>query len=111
MPCRIFTKGIAMSVFRIILLFFIFFAFMCSGALVAAELYGQVVYKDGRPAGDVEISVNGEVKGRTDSSGFYSIDMDKGVYTVSVRGISKRIFLPRKGARIDFRINRGLPRN
>ena len=97
-----------MNIFRIVLLFLFLSFFLCSSAF-SAELYGQVIYKDGRPAGYVEILINDEVKSRTDNSGFYSVDLDKGVYNVSVQGISKRIFLPRKGARVDFRINRSLP--
>ncbi len=94
-----------MNIFRVVL-FFLFLSFFMYSNVFSAELYGQVVYKDGRPAGYVEILVNDKVKSRTDSSGFYSVDLEKGVYNVSVQGISKRIFLPRKGARVDFRINR-----
>lgn len=99
-----------MNISRIVLLSLFLYFFLCSSAF-SAELHGQVIYKDGRPAEYVEILINDEVKSRSDNSGFYSVDLDKGVYTIRVQGVAKKIFLSPKGARVDFRINRSLPKD
>lgn len=99
-------RGKKMNIFRIILILLCFFFWLSPNAF-SAELYGQVVYRDGRPARNVELFISGrEEPIRTDRSGFYSIELERGVYTLSIGENRKEIFLSPKGTRVDFRIDR-----
>jgi len=91
------------------LLFLIISIFWCS-TVFSAELYGQVFKRNGSPASNISVIIktDGTVIERisTSQSGYYSKDLSKGVYTVEVDGISRRIFLSSEGSRVDFRISR-----
>jgi hypothetical protein len=92
------------NILRIIIFLGSAFLFLVSNGF-AAELFGQILYRDGRPAREVNVSINGG-SARTDRSGFYSINLDPGQYSIRVAGQEKRIFHSRAGTRVDFRISR-----
>ncbi len=96
-----------MKTFRIVFLLLIMSLLFCQGAL-AAKLYGQVLYRNGWPAANVQIIV---IQGSqkidtitTNKSGFYAKELAAGEYTLKVAQKEKMIFLSPKGTRVDFRI-------
>lgn len=93
-----------MNILRTIIFLGCTFLFLCSHGF-AAELYGQILYRDGRPAREVTITIDGR-SARSDRSGFYSIDLEPGKYTIRVGSYEKRIFHSNSGTRVDFRISR-----
>lgn len=96
-----------MKIFRIVFLLLIVSLLFCQGAF-AAKLYGQVLYRNGWPAANVQIVV---IQGSqeidiitTNKSGFYAKELSAGEYTLKVSKKEKVIFLSPKGTRVDFRI-------
>ena len=102
-----------MKSFRIILLLLFFFLLLDQNASATnAELYGQVLYRNGGPVSSVEvIIIKGEEESNststtTDRSGFYSKELKPGEYTLKVKGKEKKIFLSPRGTRVDFKISK-----
>lgn len=102
-----------MKSFRIILLLLFSFLLLDQNASATnAELYGQVLYRNGGPVSYVEvIIVKGEKESdststTTDRSGFYSKELKPGEYTLKVKGKEKKIFLSPRGTRVDFKISK-----
>lgn len=102
-----------MKNFRIILLLLFSFLLLDQNASATnAELYGQVLYRNGWPVSYVEvIIVKGEKESdststTTDRSGFYSKELKTGEYTLKVKGKEKKIFLSPSGTRVDFKISK-----
>lgn len=102
-----------MKSFRIILLLLFSFLLLDQNASAAnAELYGQVLYRNGGPVSYVEvIIVKGEKESdststTTNRSGFYSKELKPGEYTLKVKGKEKKIFLSPRGTRVDFKISK-----
>ena len=95
----------------ILLLLFSFLLLDHNASAVDAELYGQVLYRYGGPASYVDVVFEKEKspidKIKTDRSGFYSIKLPPGEYTLKVEGgKGKMIFLSPRGTRVDFRISK-----
>lgn len=102
-----------MKSFRIILLLLFSFLLLDQNASATnAELYGQVLYRNGGPVSYVEvIIVKGEKESdststTTNRSGFYSKELKPGEYTLKVKGKEKKIFLSPRGTRVDFKISK-----
>lgn len=52
----------------------------------AAEIYGQITYRDGKPVADKPISLASRPVGNTDASGSYRLSLPPGQYTLIIEG-------------------------
>jgi hypothetical protein len=93
-----------MNRLRMILLSLVCLFWFCTST-IAAELRGQVLYDDGRPAPNVEVLIDGE-KTKTDGSGFFSIDLNPGKYTIRVGKRKTTVFLSKDGTNVNIKISR-----
>lgn len=70
----------------------------------AAELGGQILYLNGAPARFVRIVVDEQFEISTDSSGFYSVQLNPGEHTLMIGAQVWRVFISETGTRFDTRI-------
>ncbi len=100
-----------MKRFRLVFLL-LSFALLCQNLFAQdlAELYGQILYRDGKPARQVSITIfegKQEVaQTETNSSGFFSVELRPGEYLLKVNGKDKDVFLSPRGTSIILRIGR-----
>ena len=72
--------------------------------LLAAELSGMV-YRDGRPAANLTITVEGgNAEARTDGRGEYKLDLPPGSYILVIRGQRIPVTVSSGGTRQDIRL-------
>ena len=84
--------------------FLALFLSVIADPLLAAELSGKV-YRDGRPAANLSITVEGgNVEARTDGRGEYKLDLPPGNYVLVIRGQRIPVTVSSGGARQDIRL-------
>ena len=83
--------------------------FLLTQNIIAEEVHGQVLYRDGGPASYVQIHVDGQRQEAwsTNRFGFYSIHVGPGEHTIAVNEIEKTIYVsPGRATKVDFRVSR-----
>jgi hypothetical protein len=74
-----------------------------AGPVAAAELSGTV-FKDGVPAANLSVAVEGgKTEARTDGKGGYRLDLPPGNHVLVVRGQRFPVTVSAKGSRQDIR--------
>jgi len=57
------------------------------GTAFGGELFGKVTDRDGKPAANIQIAVEGRTAtAKTSNSGEYTIDLPRGAYTLIIQG-------------------------